>query len=242
MELLAFLASQRAKSIGVCAASLLLFQCVSEREILGQRGPMNQGGGAGTSGGDGGASSTACYEALARGVTGDACSGTFNCSTVPRGCCNWSAACENGVLTVREDCTGCECQTDPDCAEGFWCIQEVCAPCEASVDCAFPLLAVPRNGCTWCVPLGDCAGDADCPAGNVCYAGLACLPGCSDPSCCFGSLCGEPGCGRPVDLDCSLVGCADSGTCDVNGDWQNCTCTGDSWSCSADPENACVPN
>src|SRR5687768_12416144 len=102
MEFLAFLASQRAKSIGVCAASVLLFQCVSEREILGQRGPMNQGGGAGTSGLDGG-NSTACYEALARGVTGDACSGTFNCSTVPRGCCNWSAACENGVLTVRED-------------------------------------------------------------------------------------------------------------------------------------------
>lgn len=189
----------------------------------------------------GGASSEnpECYEALARGTNGEPCSGNFSCSTAPRPCCTWSAVCANGTLRLSEDCGSCVCQTDGDCPAEFWCVAGACTPCLTQVDCAFPAVSVPRNGCSWCVPLGQCGRDEDCGPGAVCYPGLACPPGCSSPSCCFGTLCGAPGCGSTETLDCSLVGCADSGTCEVT-EWPECTCTNDGWTCSTDARNACI--
>ena len=50
---------------------------------------------------------------------------------------------------------------------GFWCVAGECTACPALVDCVLPNIVVPRNGCSWCVPLGDCAGDADCGPGTT---------------------------------------------------------------------------
>ena len=229
---------RRPSFLGVCRgaclsaglASLFLLQCVSEREILGESGLESASGG----------EAADCYEALARGTNGGPCTGTFSCSTAPRPCCTWSAVCANGFLTISEDCASCACRTDADCSGEFWCVAGECRACPAVVDCVFPNIVVPRNGCSWCVPLGECASDAECPAGTICYAGRACTPGCSSPSCCFGSLCDAPGCGSTEELDCSLVGCADSGTCEVVGRWPDCACESGRWSCSSDAQNICI--
>lgn len=221
----------RWSSLGAGAASLFFVQCMSEREILGDGETSSASGG----------EAATCYEALARGTDGEPCSGNFSCSTAPRPCCTWSAVCTNGTLRITEDCASCACQIDAHCPQGFWCVANRCTLCPPLADCVFPYVSIPRNGCSWCVPLGECASDAECRQGSICYAGQACLPGCTSPSCCFGNLCDEPGCGPTDDLDCSLVGCGDSGTCEISGEWPNCACSNGSWTCSSDAPNACVP-
>src|SRR5687768_8558523 len=147
-----FLGIYRWASLSGGLASLFLLQCVSEREILGESDLDSPSE----------VEAAACYEALAQGTHGAPCTGTFSCSTAPRPCCTWSAVCANGSLTISEDCASCACRTDADCSDEFWCVAGECTACPTLVDCDLPNIAVPRNGCTWCVPLGECAGDADC--------------------------------------------------------------------------------
>jgi hypothetical protein len=218
----------------VAVVSLSLFHCLTEREILGEgeAGPSSRG--------EAGAGATECYDALARGVNGEPCTGSFSCSSAPRPCCVWSARCVNGTLSVSEECEDCVCETDGDCPSGSWCAAGRCTPCSPVLDCVLPEVGIPRNGCTWCVPLGQCASDAECPAGTICYAGLACPPGCSSPECCFGNLCDAPSCGPPDNVDCRLVGCKDSGVCTASGNWPDCACRGGRWTCSSASPDACV--
>lgn len=223
-----FSAFSRGSCLTGCTALLCFVQCVSEHEILGD---ADAGSGAQTS---------ACYEALARGTDGDPCTGSFSCSTGPRPCCVWTAVCNDGSLTITEDCASCACEGDADCAEGSWCVAGRCAPCATLGDCVFPDIVVPRNGCSWCVPLGECGSDEECYPGTICYAGQACPPGCASPSCCFGNLCDAPGCAATDELDCGLVGCADSLRCDVVGARPDCSCTSGRWTCSTDSTSACV--
>jgi hypothetical protein len=227
------LSASFASGLSGCLALLLFLQCVSQQEILGERESSAPSAGAGGTG------LKDCYAALARGTDGEPCVGSFSCSSVPRACCAWSAVCANGSLRLSEECGGCACETDADCPSSSWCVAHECVPCSILADCAFPEVGVPRNGCTWCVLLGECAKDADCRPGTICYAGMACPPGCSSPSCCFGNLCDAPGCGSTEDVDCSLVGCADSGACQAS-ERPDCACTNGRWTCSSDSRNACV--
>lgn len=182
-----------------------------------------------------------CYEALARGTDGDACAGAFSCDGVSRDCCQWSAACLSGSLSVTETCAACGCQADDDCPFGLLCEAGQCVDCPLATTCPFPFAPTLRNGCAVCVAVGDCSNDAECGADALCYPGRNCLPGCfEDASCCSGNLCAAPGCGSTAELDCSIVGCNQGGACDVVDPGHFCTCEDGRWLCSLAAENSCI--
>lgn len=214
-------------------------------------GGASSGGASSALGGQGsnaGWSQASCFEALARGTTGDACRGPFMCTGSARGCCHWQASCAAPVstLVLTEVCDDCDCTFDSSCPPAFWCTDGHCRRCTPPPPPPSPVCppwqtAVPRNGCFWCVPQSQCAGpNGPCPSDQVCYAGRACLPNCpNDPNCCFGNICAAPGCGRTSDLDCSIVGCPDGMSCNVFDPGQVCTCQGNRWLCSTASRNKC---
>ena len=249
--------------------ALGLTRCVAEEEILGgvavagsgsvgtagagaaAEGGATDGGAPDSGATDGGAtgaqpptqawSSETCYEALARGVDGDTCAGPFGCNTAVRDCCQWSATCLGGFLSLAETCDACGCQADDDCPFGLVCTTGQCVECPSQGACAFPLAPALRNGCVSCVTAGDCSSDADCDVDSICYAGRNCLPGClGDPSCCSGNICAAPGCGSAAELDCSIVGCEPGAVCNVVDPGHFCACESGQWLCAIAAPNVCV--
>ena len=256
-----------------------LTHCVSELDILGpsasaggnggksgdSRGGGSSGGasnggtssggasGGSSSGGQGAASGwsqASCYEALARGKTGDTCVGIFSCSTAarpPTTCCHTQASCgPTGMMTFTDVCDDCPCGSDVNCISGLWCTNGFCHPCDqppAGSQCNRGLIPLPRNGCIWCVPASECGGGpgtAPCSPDKVCYAGNTCSPHCdNDPSCCFGNVCAAPGCGDTEMADCTTVGCPDGSTCFPATFTQKCDCTNGNWNCPS-KRNTCV--
>jgi hypothetical protein len=137
-----------------------------------------------------------------------------------------------GAPATRSPAGG-PCTLDSDCESGTWCRGGTCTTCTAAGTCRTGFNLVKRNGCDWCVPPNECTTDADC--GDVrCFAGLQCEAGCEgDPLCCYGNHCGKPECGRPTNLDCSIVGCMDGGSCvgSVSVQWDQCGCDDSGWHC-----------
>lgn len=137
-----------------------------------------------------------------------------------------------GAQVARSPAGG-PCSLDADCESGTWCRSGACAACAPPGTCRDGYDLVKRNGCGWCVPPNECTSDADC--GDVrCFAGLQCEAGCEgDPLCCYGNHCGRPECGRPTNLDCSVVGCADGGACvgTASVQWGDCGCDDSGWHC-----------
>lgn len=147
-------------------------------------------------------------------------------------CAKLGAACSNcpaGTLAFKvlvDNCVTCECRPDckvhSDCGQGQLCAAGSCIDCKTTSskcppDCAWGFSPQPtvHNGCAVCecVPKNECQSDADCGAGSMCYPGAQCDDGCSDPSCCHGNLCSEPGCKPPGEsVSCAVVGCA-AGQC-----------------------------
>lgn len=241
--------------------ALGLTRCVTEEEILSGAPAAGAGGadaasadtaGAGAAesqgmAGDGAQASTpawsssTCYEALARGADGDPCTGTFGCDGPVRDCCQWSAACLGGSLSVVETCANCGCQVDDDCPFGLVCAAGQCVACSNQTACPFPLVSTLRNGCASCVTPSDCSSDEDCGADSICYPGRNCLPDCvEDPTCCSSNLCAAPGCGSAAELDCSIVGCDQGGVCNVVDSGHFCACESGRWLCSVASGNICI--
>lgn len=251
----------------------MMTRCVSQYDILaGQAGSQGLGGagtggatlggsGGGTTGGvpnSGGATSaggpggggppwTSCSSALAWGVDRDPCIGEFNCESAVRNCCKSTATCSVGSLRIAHVCEPCaSCSSDLDCGPMAWCVNQRCRPCHRPPPgsrCELALFF--RNGCPWCVTASNCRSDADCGFGKVCYPGQPCAPGCpsSDPACCHGSICGDPGCPPTAGLDCSLVGCPDGSWCDLVTAGQTCQCSpAGQWLCTQGSGNTCRPD
>jgi hypothetical protein len=139
---------------------------------------------------------------------------------------------------------GGPCNADQDCVSTTWCADRTCTPCPPSTRCRARFSAVTRNGCTWCAPPNECLKDSECGEQMLCYAGAQCAPGCdpADPACCFGNLCGDPNCGPPTDLDCSVVGCSDGGMCVGTAKVEDCECDEETqkWLCATSTgQNQC---
>jgi hypothetical protein len=135
---------------------------------------------------------------------------------------------------------GDPCSADTDCVSGSWCMQGTCTTCGAATDCRQGFNAVARNGCQWCAPPNTCVTNESCGDGQICYPGDQCEPGCSDLTCCHGNQCGDPECGPPDQLDCSVIGCPDGNPCMGTAQAQNCRCDHHQWMCDmSDGANQC---
>ena len=135
---------------------------------------------------------------------------------------------------------GDPCQADTDCFSGNWCMQGTCTTCGAATDCRDGFGPAARNGCSWCAPANECVTDASCGDGMKCFPGSQCEPGCSELTCCHGNLCGDPDCGPPDQLDCSVVGCPDGNPCMGSAQAHNCRCDHHGWMCDmTDGANQC---
>jgi hypothetical protein len=111
------------------------------------------------------------------------------------------------------------------------------APASCTGPCAYgfqPLLLA-RNGCAICecVPPSECSSNADCQSGEICYAGAQCEDGCSEPSCCFGNHCSQPGCAGSRPPLCLAFGCSDGESCLAACDATSCECDGAGWACES---------
>lgn len=186
-----------------------------------------------------------CATAIDRGITGDPCSGTFECQSAVLECCRWSASCVLGQLRLARTCELCACKGDADCKTGSWCDKANgnCRACVETPVCLPPFSFIQRNGCAYCIPPDDCQDDGDCNNnGGHCYAGQLCGRDCvNDPSCCFGNRCAAPGCGPTTGLDCSLFGCPDGTYCDIQDVTQRCVCNQGRWLCTGESPNVCRP-
>jgi hypothetical protein len=186
-----------------------------------------------------------CVAALSLGKAGDACVASFKC-TATTGCCQVIALCDAGVLGIQNNCDACvaSCTSDGDCGPGRLCDAYECQECTKEA-CPPTWTSVNRNGCAVCVPPNQCKSEKDpaCVDGQICVAGLACLPGCKgDLACCFGNQCAPLSCAPPDTVDCLIVGCAPGSTCKVAGDAVSCACDvkTSKWSCAEPPKNFCV--
>jgi hypothetical protein len=140
---------------------------------------------------------------------------------------------------------GGACAGHESCPPGAICQGGICAPCPGEPSCpaacpfAFSPILVDRNGCAICecAPRSECRSDADCHPAQICYAGVQCEDGCSEPECCFGNLCSAPGC-PPAELgaSCAVAGCHAGGQCLSNCARAACECRGGSWDCSGEVE------
>jgi len=217
-------------------------------------GEPGMGFGAGAAGSSGKGPGTAgpvwteakCVTALSQGKTGEFCSSPFKCSATS-GCCQVVASCEGGLLAVKSACNDCaaSCTVDADCGFGRLCEAYHCRDCSKE-PCPPTWIVASRNGCSVCVPPSECHLEQDpaCGTGQICVAGLTCLPGCkSDPACCFGNQCALAGCGPLDAADCLVVGCAPLSMCKVASEAMPCTCDGKSgkWVCEKPPINTCIP-
>ncbi len=187
-----------------------------------------------------------CVEALSAGKDGEACLDTFKC-TATADCCQILGVCTSGSFTLQKSCDLCikTCTTDADCGSGKLCDNYECHDCPAQ-ECPDTWSLIIRSDCKVCVPPNECkeASGAGCPVGDVCIAGLTCLPSCKDdPACCFGNRCAPKECGPPKGVDCLLVGCPAGTSCKVAGPAANCACDPKlgTWSCTPDPQNQCAP-
>lgn len=133
------------------------------------------------------------------------------------------------------------CAVHADCPYESLCTRGGCAPC-ADVSCdgvvcpfAFVPTLVGRNGCVICecVPPSECTHDDDCQLWEICYPGAQCQEGCTEPTCCFGNRCGQPGCPSLVEVSCVVAGCYDGGKCLSECEHVECECNGASWQCSS---------
>lgn len=210
-------------------------------------------GGGGSSANDGGTPNTVptpqpwteatCLTAVASGASGDPCSGDFKCSG-SQDCCQTIAACTGEKLLVQKNCDACvtSCSADSDCKKtGQICENYECRECP-QLGCPTGWSSILRNDCVVCVPPSQCKADVDCPGEETCFAGASCLPGCKeDPACCFGNLCGMPACGRPTNLDCTIIGCAPGTFCKAAEPPGECKCdTGfGKWICSTSTVSSC---
>jgi hypothetical protein len=156
-----------------------------------------------------------------------------------------------------------KCKVSPDCEPGFVCSDGQCVACNdiPHLACACPpgwtQKPMLERGCPvcGCFPPKGCSSDLECPAGEICYAGAACdfeclalgappgaLPGSLE--CCFGNLCGMPGC-PPPRLDCLVVGCQrPQDSCQSSCANPVCTCDRRGWLCDptcAPGTSRCVP-
>jgi hypothetical protein len=125
------------------------------------------------------------------------------------------------------------------------------ASCPGPCQHGFQSRLMSRNGCAVCecVPSSDCSSSADCQNDEVCYAGAQCEDGCTDPACCFGNRCSQPGCGVGRPPSCLAFGCSDGELCLAACDATSCECDGTGWTCEnttggapvASCPQACVP-
>ena len=133
------------------------------------------------------------------------------------------------------------CFAHGDCPTFSVCQDSQCVSCPAvpalcSGPCPFnffPLLAE-RNGCEICecVAPSECVSNDDCQPWEICYAGVQCTQGCTQPSCCSGNQCSQPGCGPPWDAaGCVVAGCPGGGSCLSECDREACDCNGVDWMC-----------
>ena len=135
---------------------------------------------------------------------------------------------------------GDPCSADTDCMSGSWCMQGICTTCGAATDCREGFSPAARNGCSWCAPPNECVTDTSCGDGMQCFPGSQCEPGCRDLTCCHGNLCGDPECGPPDQLDCSVVGCPDGNACMGTSQARDCRCDHHQWTCDmSDGANQC---
>ena len=241
--------------------------CVYDHQLLDREGVGGSRAGAGTTsgaatqGGDGGDSSAgedgnpntppspkpwneaSCLAAVGSGASGDPCSGNFKCSG-SQDCCQTIAGCEGEKLVLNKNCDACvtSCSADSDCKKtGQICENYQCRDCP-TLACPTGWTSVLRNDCVMCVPPRQCKADIECPSGETCFAGASCLPGCKeDPACCFGNQCGWAACGRPTNLDCTIVGCAPGTFCKAAGPPGECKCdpSGGKWICSTPAVSSC---
>lgn len=205
--------------------ALVLLQCVVPKDVL-ERVPADEGVG-GSSGGTVGGGSAGTISG-GGGLTGGGLDGAV--SGADKG--------GNGGEPTEKPC-----ETDEDCAESTWCISGVCSACPTTLSCPEPpMLEIIRHGCAWCVPLWDCNSELECDEGEVCYAGRTCESGCNgDSTCCFGNICGPPGCPATNALDCARVGCPNGYYCDVVDPDQVCACNEGNWLCTTGSRNSCKP-
>jgi hypothetical protein len=127
---------------------------------------------------------------------------------------------------------GDACVTDSDCVSGAWCGDGTCTACAPKASCRAGFTSVKRNGCDACAPPNECTTDLNCGEEMKCFAGQQCDPGCDgSPSCCHGNICGDAECGPPVDLDCSVVGCSDWGSCVGTAQVEKCDCEDEAFRC-----------
>lgn len=89
-------------------------------------------------------------------------------------------------------------------------------------------------------PASECSSNADCPSNETCYAGAQCEEGCSEPSCCFGNHCSQPGCGANRPPLCLAFGCSKGESCLAACDATSCECDGADWVCESTTRGAPV--
>jgi hypothetical protein len=145
----------------------------------------------------------------------------------------------DGLHYSTQNTCGLACDGDQACTPGASvCNDEICEVCplaEACPECPEGLEPLQRSGCTTCTcaPVTECDSDDDC-APSTCVRGAACSPGCpaDDLQCCT-STCvpTDAACPGPVPRGC-LVACDDEHPgCDQCAT-RDCTCDGDTWTCT----------
>jgi hypothetical protein len=149
-------------------------------------------------------------------------------------------------VAYKGECGAKTCTTDADCIAGQqWCDGGTCVTCDNSglacdLACSKSWQLYTRNGCSpcACAPVNQCVNDADCGAGQKCYAGAFCWDWCpkDDPSCCYGNICSAAGCSPPPPVGCWKRGCPAGQTClDQGCSPSSCVCGGSSgWGCTND--------
>lgn len=162
-------------------------------------------------------------------ATGNACTEDRNCG-VPRWCNTCTGHCEEqvGVCQPCEESRACldqgaclpfssggtfcggGCVTDAGCPQGYMCL---------GIEGVGVKQCVPKSGA--CEDLGLCAGDAECPVGEICSdATRTCAGGClEDGQCLSGTVCVGGRCVPPCDgpEDCTAPAICDGGKCKVPG-------------------------
>lgn len=121
--------------------------------------------------------------------------------------CTGDSDCENGKQCVAGRCADptASCTENDDCQDGYLCAATICTPvptCQTDTDCSSGYACVAGS----CVSSGVCRHHWDCPQGDVCDRGGACIKlsdtpctrmnnvniGCSEGQVCFEPC---PGCG-----------------------------------------------
>ena len=233
-----------------CALLLLLGQlgCSPKYELLRTLGESEAGASFSAAGGQAvggtigvGATDAGGSTAASRSGSGGSDSGGYSSGgTGYGGGGSGGYVSHGGVSSAGGNGLGEACTTHGQCAFGTVCGDYSCQACPAEPascpgPCAYgfqPLLIV-RNGCGLCecVPPSQCTGNADCQNGETCYAGTQCQDGCSDPTCCFGNHCSQPGCEGTRPPLCLAFGCSNGGSCLAACDATSCACDGAGWIC-----------